>query len=314
MDDGSDPTKGQAAEKDLVDSKKVIAILAGTDNVLPAWDDDALSKHVAIVSGAANSTDWYQKPGLFPTPTDVLSGLTGQAEVAIKFGKAKKFADLYCAEIAACQMADPFLKKGTDKAGIGFTSLAISATASSYTAECLKLQQQNVDYAQLNFSADAAVKFVQDCQTQGYNPTWGSSEQAISTAFLKLKNLKLFGPAYAFPSTAKSPQVKQFRDAMSKYAKGKDWREGSGSFAWGGLELLRKAMANLGDNPTREDVLAAIYALKDEDLGGLLPNKLTFTQGAATGFGKAPCYFVVGVKNGKVIAPTNLDPQCPAAS
>ena len=87
MDDGSDPTKGQAAEKDLVDSKKVIAILAGTDNVLPAWDDDALSKHVAIVSGAANSTDWYQKPGLFPTPTDVLSGLTGQAEVAIKFGK-----------------------------------------------------------------------------------------------------------------------------------------------------------------------------------------------------------------------------------
>ncbi len=312
-DDAGDPAKAQAAEQDLVGSKNVIALIVGSDNEVAAFDADAIGKGVAVISGTANSTDWYTKAGMFVTVTGVLPGVGEQVDVAKTYAHATKFADLYCAEIAACAQADPILKGATSKDGIGFTSLAVSATAPSYTAQCLQLQQQKVDYAQLNFVASAAAKFVQDCQAQGYNPTWGSSEQAAGAAFASLQNFTMYGPAYSFPSVADAPPVQTFRSAMEKYAKDKNWREGAASFTWDGLQTLAKALANVGASPSRQDVLTGLYAFQGENLGGELANKLTFTQGKASGFNFNPCYFVVGMKGGQVVAPAGLTPQCPSS-
>ncbi|HSS10977.1 MAG TPA: ABC transporter substrate-binding protein [Acidimicrobiales bacterium] len=310
QDDGNDPAKAQAAEKTLVDSDNVVAIVVGSDNLVTAFDGDAIGKGVAVISGTANSTDWYSKAGMYPTVTDVLSGLSGQLLVAKQFAKATKFADLYCAEIAACQQADPPLKAAATKAGVGFTSLAVSSTAPSYTAQCVQLQQQKVDYAQLNFASAAAAKFMQDCQAQGYNPTWGSSAQAIGKDLLGVSNVTVYGPAYAFPSVASAAPAQTFVSAMTKYAKDSNWREGTASFTWSGLEVLRKALANAGATPTRQDVTSGLNSFNGEDLGGLLANKLTFSAGKTIPFGGHPCMFVIGIKNGKTIAPANLTPSC----
>ena len=174
-DDAGDPAKAQAAEKKLVDDEKVVALVVGSDNLVTAFDADALGKGVPVVSGTANSADWYTKPGMFPTGTDIGSGIIAQLAVAAQFGHAKKFANLYCSEVAACAGAVDPQKAAASSMGLDFTSLAVSSTATSYTAECLQLQQEDVDYAQLNFTTAAAAKFVQDCQAQNYNPTWGSS-------------------------------------------------------------------------------------------------------------------------------------------
>ena len=310
-DDGGDPVKAQAAEKKLVDQDKVLAILVGSDNLVTAYDADAISNGVALVSGTANSSDWYKKAGMFPTVTDVVSGLIDQMLVAKQFGHATKFANLYCSEVAACGEATQLQKPMAAKVGVGYTSLAVSSTATSYTAQCLQLQQQGVDYAQLNFTTAAAAKFVQDCQAQNYNPTWGSSEQAIGKDLLSIPDVTLYGPAYAFPSVADSPAAAAFRDAMSKYAKDDNWKEGTASFAWSGLEVLRKALTNIGASPTSKDVVAALNTIKSEDLDGLLPNKITFTTGKPTAFGSHPCSFVVGIKDGKTVAPNGLNPVCP---
>ena len=312
-DDAGDPAKAQAAEQDLVGSKNVIAIVVGSDNEVAAFDADALSKGVAIISGTANSTDWYTKAGMFATVTGVLPGLASQMAVAKNYGHATKFADLYCSEIAACQQANPILQQQATKAGIAFTSLAVSSTAPSYTAQCIQLQQEKVDYAQLNFEASAAAKFVQDCQAQGYNPTWGSSEQAAGAAFSSLQNFTMYGPAYSFPSTADAPPAQTFRTAMQKYAKDNNWREGAASFTWDGLQTLAKALTGAGASPTRQDVLTGLYGFSGENLGGELANKLTFTQGKASGFTFNTCYFVVGMKGGQVTAPAGLTPQCPSS-
>src|SRR5581483_10679674 len=313
-DDAGDPAKAQAAEQDLVGSKNVLAIIVGSDNEVSAFDADAISKGVALISGTANAQDWYTKPGgMFVTVTGVLPGLAAQMIVAKNFGHATKFADLYCSEIAACAQADPVLKGQATKEGVAFTSLAISSSAPSYTAQCIQLQQQKVDYAQLNFTTSAAAKFVQDCQAQGYNPTWGSSEQAAGAAFSSLKDFTMFGPAYSFPSAADAPPVQTFRTAMQKYAKDNNWREGAASFTWDGLQAFAKALANAGASPTRQDVFTGLYGFNGEDLGGELANKVTYPQGKATGFSFNTCYFVVGMKGGQVIAPAGLTPQCPSS-
>lgn len=310
-DDAGDPAQAQAAEKKLVGEDGVVAIVVASETV-PAWDSDALSKGIPIVSGTANSTDWYTKPGMFVTVTDVLSGLSDQVAVAKQFGKATKFADLYCAESAACGQANPPLQAAATKAGIGFTSLAVRANQTSYTAECLKLQQEKVDYAQLNFSSATAATFVQDCQQQGYNPTWGSSGQAIGKDLLSVPNLTLFGPAYAFPSVAQSPAAAAFRKAMQRFAKGSNWAEGTGSFTWLGLEAVHKALISAGPAVTAKDVMAGLYTLKGQTLDGLAPNPLQFMPGKAVAFGAQPCSFVIGIKNGKTVAPNGLTPTCPA--
>jgi branched-chain amino acid transport system substrate-binding protein len=103
---------------------------------------------------------------------------------------------------------------------------------------------------------------------------------------------------------------------MNKYAKDDNWREGVGSLSWQGLVAIQKALANVSTaaTVTTTDVTNGLNSFKDENLGGLLANKVTFTAGKPIGLGKQPCYFVLGVKDGKTTAPNGLTPLCPAGS
>ena len=312
-DDGGDPVKAQAAEKKLVDADNVIALVVATDTLIGVYDADAISKGVAVVGGTSNGPDWFQKAGMFAPTTDVISGVIDQMVVAKQVGKATHFASLYCSEVAACASAITLQKAQAGKFGINFSSEPVSSTAASYTAQCLQLQQSGADFVQLNIAAAAGAKLIQDCQAQSYNPTWGTSEQAIGKELLAVKGATMYGPAYVFPSAASSPAVKTFTDAMTQYAASDNWREGSASYTWVGLQLVSKALASAGANPTRKAVIAGLNSIKDDDLGGLIPNKVTFTAGKPIPFGGSPCAFVVGIKDGKTIAPNGLTPICPTA-
>jgi branched-chain amino acid transport system substrate-binding protein len=317
LDDKGDPATAQADGQQFA-SDGVAAIIVSSDNLVSAFDSAAIAKGIPLISGSANSTDWYTKAGMFPTPTGVLNGLAGQIAVAVKYGHAKKFANLYCAEIAACAQANPVLQAAAKAAGIGYTQLAVSSTAPSYTAQCLQLKQAGVDYAQLNFTSAAAVRFIQNCQAQNYNPVWGSSEQAVGTTFASIPNLTVYGPAYAFPSVADAPPAAQFRSVMEKYATNSNWREGAASFTWDGLQALAQAVKDenipAATAVTAADVAAGLYSFKNENLGGELANGVTYTKGKPFGFTANACYFVVGMKNGQTTAPAELTPQCPAKS
>jgi hypothetical protein len=82
---------------------------------------------------------------------------------------------------------------------------------------------------------------------------------------------------------------------------------------WQGLEMVRKANATVGDAPTRDDVLTNLSNVKDENLNGLLANKVSFAPGQATQYKSHPCYFVLSFNNGKATAPNGLTPTCVAS-
>jgi branched-chain amino acid transport system substrate-binding protein len=313
MDDKGDPATAQQAEQQLA-SDGVAAIIVSSDNVVSAYDSAAIAKGIPLIGGPSDENDWYTKAGMFPTMTGIVNGLAAQVAVAAQYGHAKKFANLYCAEVAACAQANPILQGAAKAAGIGYTQLAVSSTAPSYTAQCLQLKQEGVDYAQLNFTTAAAVRFVQNCQAQGYNPTWGSSEQSIGAAYASLPNFTAFGPAYSFPSVAGAAPVDQFRSVMQKYADGSNWREGTASFTWDGLQTLAQAVKDenipAATSVTTADVMAGLYSFKNVNLGGELANGLTYTKGKPFGITANACYFVVGMKGGQTTAPAGLTPQC----
>jgi branched-chain amino acid transport system substrate-binding protein len=313
-DDAGDPATAQSAAKSLVGDSQVVALVIGADSVLQAYVDGVVSQHVAVVSGTANTAPWYTKAGLFPTTTDTVSGITAQVDVGKQYGKGKVFAQIYCAEIAQCAQANPIMQAEAAKDGMKFVTLPISASTPSFTAECLKLQQERVDYAQLNISSAVGAKLISDCQQQGFNPVWGVSEQAIGKDLLQVPNLTAYGPAFAFPSVADAPAAATFRRVMTTYAKGDDWHEGAASYTWQGLETIRKALSAPEISPSRAGVLQGLYGLKSETLGGMLANGLTFNPAKANAFGSQPCYFLVGIKDGKTVAPHGLTPVCVSSS
>ena len=105
---------------------------------------------------------------------------------------------------------------------------------------------------------------------------------------------------------------------MQKYATNSNWREGTASFTWNGLQAFAQAVKNAGvaasATVTPADVMAGLYDFKGENLDGLLANNVTYTKGKPLGFTANACYFIVGMKGGQTTAPANLTPQCPAKS
>jgi hypothetical protein len=63
---------------------------------------------------------------------------------------------------------------------------------------------------------------------------------------------------------------------MTKYGKGVPQNPIQGD-TWNGLEMFRKAMANASDNPTPAEVAENLSKIKDDDLGGLLPQRISYS-------------------------------------
>jgi branched-chain amino acid transport system substrate-binding protein len=309
-DDGDDPAKAQAAYQSLA-SQGVVAIAVTADNTVSAYDNQAVSAGIPLVSGTVNLPDWFTKAGMFPTPGGNEGWWIEIVHFARKYAKATKIANLYCSEVPTCAAANPVFKKTASSLGMGFTAVSASDTTASYTAQCLSLQQQKVDFVIVNLASQAAIQLMENCQAQGYNPTWAGESQATSPSFEKVPNLTYYIAQVSFPVAADAKPASEFRAAMQKYAKGGNWQGGTATTSWDALQTIRAALlADPSAKPSAATTMSGLYTLTDSNLGGELANQTGFTTGKPTG--AHPCIFLAEIKNGKISAPQGLAPQCPA--
>jgi branched-chain amino acid transport system substrate-binding protein len=117
--------------------------------------------------------------------------------------------------------------------------------------------------------------------------------------------MKMIGTLNGFPWWADAAPVERFRTAMEKYEGDTDIASTSTTTVWASLELFKKALGEDTATVDRASVTTAYSAIKDETLDGLLPQPITFTEGAA-----APvvnCFwqydFSAGDENPKLLAP-----------
>jgi branched-chain amino acid transport system substrate-binding protein len=83
--------------------------------------------------------------------------------------------------------------------------------------------------------------------------------------------------------------------------------DGSGIEGWTSAQLFAAATQNLPDNPTTQDVLAGLWSIKNNDLGGLT-GPITFTKGQ-----NAPevlCWWAVQLKSGQAVSPNGGQRSC----
>jgi branched-chain amino acid transport system substrate-binding protein len=101
------------------------------------------------------------------------------------------------------------------------------------------------------------------------------------------------------------PAVARLHQIIDTYAPSVG-ENGFGALAYAAAEMLGLVGKNLSANPTSAELIAALYRVKNETLGGLTV-PLTY---AKTGTTAGQCVFIWGVANGRFTAPEGSKPLC----
>jgi branched-chain amino acid transport system substrate-binding protein len=310
--DANDPGTAVANVTALI-SDHVVAIL-DQDSLNSDWAANALAAKVPVISlnESASGFTYQTNSDFFGDGTTVYGILWGQLAMAGLIAHKKTFGGIYCTELAQCAEAVSIWKDYAPKVGLAIGPIVgASETAPDYTAECVAMQQAGVDAL---FSAGPpSNRVADDCAAQGFHPLFIGSEGTITTDMVKDPNLNgALQNQQGFPWMLDStPALKLFHSV-----EGKSLAEAESpaaiSAGWTGLQLLTAALDNgVSAKPTAANVLAGLYALHGTTLGGLSASPISFTPGKTT---SQLCYFIVGIKNKKWIAPQGLKAQCTPAA
>jgi hypothetical protein len=98
-------------------------------------------------------------------------------------------------------------------------------------------------------------------------------------------------------TTTSNPEVAKFLDALKKYAPGVQ-PSISALAGWTAAKLFEVGLSNAAE-PTRQGLLASLYKIKGNDLGGLT-YPLTFTAGKPPP--RVSCVWIGENKGGKLVA------------
>jgi branched-chain amino acid transport system substrate-binding protein len=311
VDDASAASAGVAAVQGLVNQDHVIALVGGyATNSETAFASYLQQQKIPDIGSAPYTPAWTQNPVFYPVTMTVPDSLYSKASLAKQEG-AKHWGALVCAESPACDVSAQW---ATESKTLGLPyagALKVSASAANYTAECLNMMQQHVDYVQIGDAPAVVDRVIQNCQQQGYNPKYGVTTVAWDPSFLKLGNVSIYGDSFAMPWFIRDSATANFDHIASTYIHDNSWQGSQVAATFSALEVFRQAMSTVtAAHPTGVDVMRAMTTLHDDNLGGLLANSI---GGYNAGTGPQPalkCFFVAEITGGHESAPNGVKPVC----
>jgi branched-chain amino acid transport system substrate-binding protein len=298
-DGRGDPATVLAAAHELVETDKVSLIISADATSDIAGGAYLAQSGVPVMGFGYVSPPWGKATNYFSTSA-VDPVINQMQPITAKAVGATAFAAAACAEVTSCSSAAPFYQPAATAAGIKYNGLVTaSSSAPSYTAVCLKFQQEKTDFVEAVFASAPTIHLANDCNQQGYTGWFGvAGGSAVASVFESVSGLKLAGSLYAFPWFSTAAPVVLFRSVMDKYNAGHNYQNAASTAVWAALELFRKAAANIGDNVSPASVMSALDTnVKNETLNGLLAQPITFTAGQP-----APpvnCEFLFKLQNGQ---------------
>lgn len=308
-DDQGDPATALTLTKRMVQSDKILAMVANI-NVFGFAQIEKYTreKGVPLIGGDAVDPGWSTSPNSFPVTTSLLNQTIFGLKTMLAQG-GTRIGIMYCLEVSAlCSYLNEEVRRSPEVGSKVADSYQVSLVAPSYTSQCLRLKQAEVDVLWLALDGPAAARAARDCATQGFAPKIMllSVDATKETPALPALDGALI-PAGVFPTQAKGvPAIERYRQVLATY--GPTIGDGGlGALAWAAAELLFAATKDLPDKPTSGDIYRGLWQIKNETLGGLTP-PLTFVRNKPPQV--KPCVFFWGMENGKWTAPTGATPQC----
>lgn len=312
VDDGQDPARYQAAVKDLVENRHVVAFVAQmAPYTIQASVKYLEEKRIPVIGGDCAEHLWNESPMMFNQCADVQTTLYGTTYLAAKFGKSKKWGLLYCVEAQAC----PDAKQDYIDAGVAkesgmepLYSAQISIAQPDFTAECIEARNRGVEVLTVISDTNTLERVASSCGRQGYHPQFaqsGGTMDARAAANPLLDGAVVSTNTFPHVPIDAAP-VNEFFQAMAKYAP-KSGVQAFHSLGWAAAKLFEKAAQNVGEPATTQQILDGLWSMKNETLGGIV-SPMTFERDKPTP--KSRCFFYVAIKSSKQIAPQGLQQFC----
>ena len=299
VDDGSDPSRSAAAVQDLMQNKKVVAIVGSQVPVsISGFAAKVNELKIPAVGGDLINHEWFRTPYMFPQGGDLDGDVLGAIKVQADRGFTK-VGTIYCVEAKPCTDAVDVINRGKDKIGITEVYKAqVSITSTDYSAQCQAAKNAGAQQLLLAIDASAISRLIRSCKALNYVPAISTSPIAVGSSVTSDKNVQeatlAVGSATAPWTETSLPAQKRYHEAYARYAPGVGV-DGATNVSWVSGELFAKALGNLGQAAagpvTSELVLKGLGTIKKDNLGGLtIP--LTFKPGQS-GAGPYPCWFPV---------------------
>jgi branched-chain amino acid transport system substrate-binding protein len=260
------------------------------------------SVHVPAVGGDVSSPDWNEHDMLFPQGTGAYALYDNSVFLDAKFIKAaggNKWGALYCAEDSVCPVWYQHAAKQAPSAGLKpVYGTQVSLTQPSFTAQCLQAKNAGVQILELILDTSSIERVARDCSAQGYNPFLATGALTVQSDVAQDPNVKnLVSIVPTFPWTLTSGQAaSEYQQAIHTYDPHLNTSAAT-SAAWASAKLLEAALRGFSSKATvnSADVVAGLYKLQNEKLGGLAP-ALNFVRGHPAPIAK--CYFGIRLENG----------------
>ncbi|HEY1651501.1 MAG TPA: ABC transporter substrate-binding protein [Acidimicrobiales bacterium] len=308
-DDQGDPATSQTLVRRMVESDKIIAMVANTN----IFGFEQLQKYtqekgIPLIGGDGVHPAWFTAPNSFPTAAPVAQQIIKGLDYLIQKRGASKIAILYCLEVSALCT---YLTNEVKKSEIGkyiVQDYQVSLVAPSYTSQCLRMKQAGVDTLYLMMDTAGGARALQDCANQGFKPTTMLLSLNATSQTVKmpaLANLLVIGATFP-PASSGTPAIELYNKVLSTYAPSVEY-SGATSFAWAGAQMLDLVGKNLSENPTSAELFEALWTVKNETLGGLIV-PTTFAKGKPPEVQR--CVFLWGIANSTWSAPQGLKPLC----
>lgn len=268
------------------------------------WAQTVQASGIPVVGGNLSDDPYYKYSDFYPEG-ETNDSITASAMMTAKQAGASTVGIFYCAEAVNCQQGADLAKSEASSNGLKVSYMGqISATAPSYTAQCVAAQQAHVDAVFVLDSSPEVAKVGQDCSMQNFKPIYVTEGEGFGENLTTTPGVKddLWSGYNNVPFWDKTPAVNAMYAAMAKYFPGvtsqaNSWIE-LGLGGWPSGLLLADAVKAGGLTPTAEpssgEIVKGLAALKGDTLDGMAP-PLTFAAGKPH---PVSCWFTAHVKNG----------------
>jgi branched-chain amino acid transport system substrate-binding protein len=307
-DTAGNASQGLSVTKTLVQSDHAQAILDFDPSIEQAVLPYLTKNKIPTINALALYPFWNTTPGYFAlgipyAPDGFVASLK-----ALQAEHVTSLASVVCAEVAACSAEDPILKSNASKYGVKYDgTLTVSASAPSYTAQCLTLKGKKAQAVLMSTALAVTQKFVANCTAQGYNPTYFFPFQTFGPALAAIPGMKAFGLSPIQLWYSKAPSMSGFSAAVQKYGDPTK-ADMTSMFAWTALQAFQAGAAKSSGAPTASSVMAGLNSLQNFDAGGIMAASSSFTAGQPAP--KIDCYFIGALSNGTFSQPSGTSPQC----
>jgi branched-chain amino acid transport system substrate-binding protein len=298
----------------LVEQNHVQAFLQMSDPIGGQASESYLTSHNIPVIGSESGSAWfYQSPMFFPqVPSGdiLLKALLGSLATQARAQGQIKLGTINCIEVPLCSRLYTVGPVFAPSVGLNLVYRGqASLVTPDFTSECQAAQGAGVQLLFVMLDSNSFQRVGRSCATVNYHPILATGTSIATPSMATDSHLEgaLIGMNFV-PWTLNTPSLSEYRSALKQFAPNLPIAPIT-LVGWISAKLFQTAAQHLTEPPTSASLLAGLWSLKGDDLGGLtIP--LTFTQGQ-----NAPqtlCWWSVEqIKNGQYATPYGGQRTCP---